>query len=313
MRALFLCFVFVCLSFSAQSEEDKLVITNQRGQTVVLLGASSGKLYKTWPIEGDPLGVSVAGNSAFVTAPETGFVWRLPLGSDAVPEPVYVGGGPTAIVVNARADRVWVSLWYQREIVELCAPDWRVVRRMAFENAPAGLAFAPNSMRLYVAERDANRVAVVDLLSWELVQHVPVGEHPYGLALSTDELRLASADVLGNTLSVIDTLSLQLVHTAVVGDSPYSVTAHPLKQHWFVTNQGDDRVSAVDELGQVYAQFDSGSYPESVQLSTDAKFLYVTHWDDGTVGVLDIESGQMLKRFYSGEGARAFGAFVWRR
>ena len=45
--------------------------------------------------------------------------------------------------------------------------------------------------------------------------------------------------------------------------------------------------------------------------SADGSQLYVTHWDDGTVGVFDAGSGALLATHLSGDGARAFGPFVW--
>jgi YVTN family beta-propeller protein len=53
-----------------------------------------------------------------------------------------------------------------------------------------------------------------------------------------------------------------------------------------------------------------GEYPESVAASRDGARIYVTNWFSNELWAIDAKSLEILGKAETGEGPRAFGAFV---
>ena len=53
-----------------------------------------------------------------------------------------------------------------------------------------------------------------------------------------------------------------------------------------------------------------GEYPESVGVSRDGGTIYVTNWFSNDLWSIDAESYRITGRAATGDGPRAFGAFV---
>ena len=112
--------------------------------------------------------------------------------------------------------------------------------------------FARDSETLYVSNRDGNSVSIVSKIDdqWSLVDTVPVGDAPIKLALNPTGTELYVGNYSGGTVSIVDTASRSLVGTVVL------------------------------------PQGDSIAIPTGLDVSTDAKRLYVAT-SNGDFHVID--------------------------
>lgn len=69
----------------------------------------------------------------------------------------------------------------------------------------------------YVAERDDDSVAAIDIASRSVRARVSVGTHPFALLIDEPRQRLYALNVLSDDVSVVDLNSMKLVSTVKVG------------------------------------------------------------------------------------------------
>jgi YVTN family beta-propeller protein len=79
----------------------------------------------------------------------------------------------------------------------------------------------------------------------------------------------------------------------------------------FVANQYAETVSVFDTATLApLATIKVGEYPESVGVSRDGATIYVTNWFSNELWSIDAESYKIMGKAATGDGPRAFGAFV---
>lgn len=112
--------------------------------------------------------------------------------------------------------------------------------------SPQALAVAPDGKRLYVSDRTAGCVVVLDLAVGKAVGEIAVADEPCGLALSVDGKRLYVAQRKAHAVAVIDTAAGKMIGRVPVGLWPVAVTLSESTKRLYTCNRGDDSVSVVD-------------------------------------------------------------------
>lgn len=124
---------------------------------------------------------------------------------------IFVGRHPSALLASARGNRVFVALASVDRVVSVDVRRRRVIGELhdpppsgpAEGSTPNALALSPDGTRLYVAEADANAVAVFDLTPStsgvagasgddRLAGRIPTGWYPTALTVRGDEIVVAS-------------------------------------------------------------------------------------------------------------------------
>jgi YVTN family beta-propeller protein len=98
---------------------------------------------------------------------------------------------------------------------------------VAIAGEPNGLALSADGKTLYVAQRKANSIAIVDTAKGVVTRQIPVGTWPVALAMARNTKRLYCANRGNHTVSVVDlTVGQQINEIAVVRDPAYvAITA----------------------------------------------------------------------------------------
>jgi len=122
--------------------------------------------------------------------------------------------------------------------------------------SPVAAAASPDGQTLFVSDRTANCMTVLDLASAKPVADIPVAGEPNGLALSADGKTLYVAERKAHAVAVIDTAQRTVTGRIAVGLWPVAVVLGPKGNRLYTCNQGDHTVSAVDlatgkEIGRV--------------------------------------------------------------
>ncbi len=112
---------------------------------------------------------------------------------------------------GARANRVvYVACGGAGTLDEVDVRQWRLVRRIALDASPAGMAATPDGKLLLVALRDAAAVAVVDLDAGRVRARIPTSAPvPHGIVVTRDgRFAFVSDEGQGSGRGAVDVLDL---------------------------------------------------------------------------------------------------------
>jgi YVTN family beta-propeller protein len=98
-----------------------------------------------------------------------------------------------------------------------------------------GLYISRDAKSLYVANRLAGTISVIDFATRKVTATWEVGGSPDMLQLSPDGTQLWYADRYNGTVSVVDTRSGKLIHRITVGYYPHGLTYFPNASVWGTT------------------------------------------------------------------------------
>ncbi len=178
---------------------------------------------------------------------------------------------------------------YTAAAVVLIGTDGKMAKTIALKGQPAGLDWAPDGRRLYVAERGAGTLAEVDPAAGTVVNRLKVARYPIGVAVRAD--LLAVTDNGGNTLVIFDRASGAEKARIPCVYRPWDVALSPDGTLAVVSNLiplGDARspsqaaaVTLIDLVG-LKTIADLPLPPGSINLhgvaiSPDSRFAYVVH------------------------------------
>ncbi|MDO5288040.1 MAG: YncE family protein [Pseudomonadota bacterium] len=285
-------------------------ITNQGSHNVSVLDVRAARVLTTIAVGKEPAGVVAvpARREVFVANAGAGTLSVIDARVQAVVAEISVGAGG-AVGIDASADGRWVYVadWFGAQLLTVSAAQRRIQQRTPLGPAPAGVA--ADGALVWVAERDDNRVALLDPQAGRVLARVAVGEHPFGLLLDAPRQRLYVLNVYSNDVSVIDTTRRRVTATLPCGESPYGAALADGGQRLYVTNQRGDSLS-VWQAGSLkpLPGIDGLGYPEGIAATGDT--LVAVNWMDDDASLMDARTGAERVRVPVGKNPRAFGHFI---
>lgn len=288
----------------AQADEALIAVVGQTGGVVRLLPTAGGEATQV-DIGDLPAGVAVGpdGRTLYVTDPDHGRVTVVDAPTRRITARFPVKGQPFGVA--ATDETIYLTDWTRGVLIRLDALTGAEAGETRLGRSPAGIVLDKAGARAFVAVREDNAVAIVDLKGAAEPRSVPVGRAPFALALSPDDARLYVANVQSGDLSVIDVASGEEVRRVPVGRMPYGVAATPDGGRVAVTLQHDGALAIVDTKSfEVTGRVKVGGYPEGVALTPDGKTAAVANWMDDTVSLVDLDAAKVVKTLSAAGGPR---------
>ena len=151
---------------------------------------------------------------------------------------------------------------------------------------------------LFVALRDADAVAAVDMGTGEEVARIPTGVVPLSVLMTPDERYLFVANTGGvistdeNRLTVIETATHQVAAVIEVDIGPLDLTVSADGQLVYVTNSESKSISVIDVASltrrtRIRVPISGERGPYGVAIHPDGKRLYVTDINGNQVLIVD--------------------------
>lgn len=165
--------------------------------------------------------------------------------------------------------------------------------------------------RLWILNKAAATVSVVDTASGRTECTIAVGDGPHEAAISPDGKLMAVSNyggnaVAGNTVTIIDTAKREVLRTVDLGkfDRPHGMAFAPDGRRLYVTAERQKCVSVVDvNEGTVPTRIGTEqNASHMIVLSADGKRAFVANIGSGSVSVLDLEKGSLAKIVPTGAG-----------
>ena len=301
-------------------------ITNQGSHDVSVIDLASQKVVALVPVGRSPAGVVAASRigRVFVSNPDSKTISVIDMRAQRVVATLAAGDGAVGIDATADGSHVYAADWYRNRLLvfDTRAADSSTgqpgsghatpVASIEVGKAPAGVAASDRAGTVFVAERDDDSVALVDVHARQVRLRATVGSHPFALLFDAPRQRLYAINVQSDDVTVIDTRDpnrLDVIATVKVGKAPYGAALAADGALLYVTNQHDDSVSVIDAASLKLLRTLTGfGYPEGVAAHADR--VYVVNWMDDNVSVLDARSGATLGLIATGKNSRGFGAFI---
>jgi YVTN family beta-propeller protein len=304
-------------------------ITNQGSHDVSVIDLATQAVVATVPVGRSPAGVvasSLAGR-VYVSNPDSKTISVIDMRSQTVVDTLPAGDGPVGVDVSADGTQLLVADWFSQKLLVYAlnplnpqVPSTNTKAPTPYTSIPVGRKPAgvavqelPSGAKLaWVAERDDDSVAVVDLAQAKVRARVKVGSHPFAVLLDAARQRLYVLNVQSDDVSVVDTRDPdhpQVLATVKVGKAPYGAALAARGSLLYVTNQHEDSVSVIDANSlRVLRTLTGFAYPEGI--AAEGEQVYVVNWMDDNVAVLDAASGRPLHTISTGRNSRGFGAFI---
>lgn len=304
-------------------------ITNQGSHDVSVIDLASRTVVATVPVGRSPAGVVASSRAGlvFVSNPDSKTISVIDMREQRVVQTLPAGDGPVGIDAAAHGAQVYAADWYRNRLLVFgpsqgatatsstppAGPNrYPLIASIAVGQAPAGVAASDRPGIVFVAERDDDSVALVDVKAQRVRVRARVGSHPFALLFDGPRQRLYALNVKSDDVSVLDTRDperLDLIATVKVGKAPYGAALVADGTLLYVTNQHDDSVSVIDAATLKPLRTLTGfAYPEGVAAHADR--VYVVNWMDDNVSVLDALTGAALATVDTGTNSRGFGAFI---
>ena len=292
-------------------------ITNQGSHDVSVIDLATQKAVALVPVGRSPAGVVASSRAGrvFVSNPDSKTISVIDMRAQKVVDTLAAGDGPVGIDAAPDGSHVYAADWYRDRLLVFDTRSKAQATPSAsipVGKAPAGVAASDRAGTVFVAERDDDSVALVDVNAQRVRVRARVGSHPFALLFDAPRQRLYALNVQSDDLSVLDTRDpdrLDLIATVKVGKAPYGAALADGGALLYVTNQHDDTVSVIDAATlEVLRTLTGFAYPEGVAAHADR--VYVVNWMDDNVSVLDARSGQALETIATGKNSRGFGAFI---
>lgn len=291
-------------------------ITNQGSHDVSVIDLAANQVVTTIPVGRSPAGVAASSRAGrvFISNPDSKTISVIDMRTQQLVATWEAGEGAVGIDVARDGSQVYAADWYGNRLLVF---DVRAGQRIpqasiAVGRSPAGVAAGEQAGIVFVAERDDDSVARVDVSAGRVSARVQVGSHPFALLLDAPRQRLYVLNVQSDDVSVLDirdSAKLSLIARIKVGKAPYGAALTSDGTLLYVSNQHDDSVSVIDaetlKVRQTLTGFD---YPEGIAAHADR--IYVVNWMADRVSVLDARSGQVLALIATGKNSRGFGAFI---
>lgn len=214
---------------------------------------------------------------------------------------------PHGIQVDA-AGTLYVTCDLSRKLLVIDPKKRAIVAAIDTEGTGHWAAVLPDGSKAYVANKnDRLFVTVIDLKSRKIIGHVPAPNGTEGIVASPDGKRVAVADHSEPALILIDTATdtvadrIPLEGNSRAGFKPrYTPDGSKL----VVCNLSERLVNVLNtsDLHGKQTVIKVGKDPMGFAVSPDGKTLLVANHGDGTVSVVNLAEGRVVKTFMAGTG-----------
>jgi YVTN family beta-propeller protein len=283
-------------------------------------GAVAVQLVARIPVmEAQPLGVAVSrdGHRLYVTMVlenssvpdysrvferEPGRLTVIDTASDtAIGSPVSSGTGASGVADSRDGAYVYVASTGANSVSVVSAlEDTTVGNPIPIGHRPTSLTVSADGRSLLVADED-HGVSVIDTRSNTVSRRIALPSDSGAVAVSPDGRHIYASNGGNGGLSVTDTTT---GHTttgpAPLGYSPDSMTVSPDGRRLYAAGMNETSARSIDILSVIDTTTLNpvgspgaplGTGPHSMAVSPDGRRLYVTNVFEGTVSVIDTESG----------------------
>lgn len=146
-------------------------------------------------------------------------------------------------------------------------------------SSPLSVIAAPDGKTLYVSDRTAGCVTVLDAAAGTRLREIAVPGQPMGMALTADGKTLYVAQRLAGSVAVVDTAKGGITRRIPVGPWPVALALAEHGKRLYTCNRGNHSVSVVDlNTGKLTGQIPVVRDPAFAAVTPDGRRIVVTNY-----------------------------------
>jgi YVTN family beta-propeller protein len=160
--------------------------------------------------------------------------------------------------------------------------------------------------RLFVAALGNNTVEVIDAVEGKVTQHIKNLRAPQGVGFAPEANRLAVANDEDGSFRLYNGTSLRQVAVIDLKDDADNV-GYDVSSRRFWVGHGEGGLAAIDAANnKLLADVKLDAHPESFQLETNGKRIFVNVPGASYVAVVDRKTGTVIRKFTLTEASANF-------
>jgi YVTN family beta-propeller protein len=288
---------FMAVSLSLLSPEvratasaSRLYVSDERGGTVVVVDAASGRIEGRIAVGKRPRGLALAPDGRYLYVALSGTAIGGPgVDESSLPPP------------DRRADGIGV----------IDVRTLKLVRTLQSGPDPETFAVAPNGKTIYVSNEDSGGLSAVDIASGQVRGTAKVGSEPEGVAVRPDGGVVYVACEGDASVYALDAVTLKPLGRMSTRSRPRAITFSLDGHTGFVSNEVGKAITVFDARQQTVLQTidlpgNDLLRPMGIKVSRDGRSLWVTTGRGGSLLEIDIATAR-VQRTIAAVGARPWG------
>lgn len=278
---------------SAFSADGKRAYIACSGDDVVVeFDLATNTVLRRFAAPGAPLDVALApdGQRLLVTQFQKDSVLSVPLDGSEASVATTPGDGPSLFSRPGKRGRRYLVSERADKVSEV-SPEGAIERVWATGNRPYPGDVTSDGILLFVPNRDADSVSVIDTLNNRTITTTAVPAGPEGGAVRLDDVDYVVACNKADRVAFINTASFHVTKEIGegIGPRPFAVTMIPGGRYALVNNAGGDTVSVLDvEAREVVGRLRVGRQPIVVRAHPDGERMLVSCEGDHHLAVVRI-------------------------
>lgn len=170
----------------------------------------------------------------------------------------------------------------------------------------------PDGSKLYTENEEDPFATVVDLRTRTRLPDVPAPRGLAGLGMSPDGTSVVLVDGGHPELAVLDTTTDAVARTVRLDghEQPAQIARYSPDGRWLVVTSNDENLATVLEAGlDAQVTVAVGQQPMDMAFSPDGATVVVGNQGDGTLTVIDLAGGRVLRTVDAGTGVESLAFF----
>jgi DNA-binding beta-propeller fold protein YncE len=203
----------------------------------------------------------------------------------------------TGVLCVPSLKRVYGSVTKNHEVAVVDTETLAIVKRIPDGEFPDGLAFSPETQKLYVSDESGGVETVIDTKTNEKLRGVPLGGEAGNTQYDPTSHLIYVAVQTRNQLVAIDPQADRIVarYDLKKGKHPHGFYIDAPRNHAYISCQGDNKLIVFNlESHQEEDVFPVGSGPDVLAFDKELKLLYVA-CESGGVSIFKAEQGKLAK------------------
>ena len=253
-----------------------------------------------------PTEIALSGDGifAYVINSETASATKIQVGADQVVRSIDLsadGRDPKDVIVHPTKGDIYVANSFvkpiklggiQKDSVSVIAENFNRSNAIEVGNHPSGLAIDPITNQLYVSNRDAKTISVVDLDQQKEIGLIPLNGECNRMVLTHNDLYV----IADNSIVVIDTRLKRVLKTIKKVFMPTDLAASTDQRFVYVANSQTDSIGVIDvKTRSIVKELTVGAIPIRVAVTKgfrpQSDLIFVVNQGAATITMIESHQG----------------------